>query len=497
MTIYKNIKQKYNEHTYRTAQQYSKHQKQIAKLKTSVTFLIKCKRTGIIPNFIINATKHTNNIFQTHKTKKIPPNIEKTLHRYIHNFHTKVLKLLIQYKHKQIHSFKEKVENTKTKLGELLTQDDFLQYLDSELTLYKGNVSKSKTTHIKKLQALTQRQDKALNIRRNDVWFVNKTEREIPTNVQWILSLGPKHALPHTNKNFPLLQVIAEGEECVQTIENREEQEMGRTKLTTLIDDHLRKSKMSMRDKYVVDTVSQTRKYLKENEDLLILTADKGGKTVALYKDDYEQKMKAIIHDMCMYRRLKIDPTSRLQTRNNKLVDKLHNLNLISIQEKNKLTSKTALAPRIYGLPKIHKEGTPLRPICSSINAPSYHLFPLIELQSAQETYEELVIILNGATSLKLQKFFSAWDALQVTAAFGMTSAPFPKLNVLSLGSMCSETSSPIKGAFLFICESFGIIRSVLTRTECLRLKPLLTSRLSASGVWTSQGLSSRQHDTA
>ncbi|XP_059224321.1 GATA zinc finger domain-containing protein 14-like [Stomoxys calcitrans] len=149
---------------------------------------------------------------------------------------------------------------------------------------------------------------------------------------------------------------------------------MGRTKLTTLIDDHLRKSKMSMRDKYVVDTVSQTRKYLKENEDLLILTADKGGKTVALYKDDYEQKMKAIIHDMCMYRRLKIDPTSRLQTRNNKLVDKLHNLNLISIQEKNKLTSKTALAPRIYGLPKIHKEGTPLRPICSSINAPSYHL---------------------------------------------------------------------------------------------------------------------------
>ncbi|XP_059221427.1 uncharacterized protein LOC131996025 [Stomoxys calcitrans] len=374
MTIYKNIKQKYNEHTYRTAQQYSKHQKQIAKLKTSVTFLIKCKRTGIIPNFIINATKHTSNIFQTHKTKKIPPNIEKTLHRYIHNFHTKVLKLLIQYKHKQIHSFKEKVENTKTKLGELLTQDDFLQYLDSELTLYKGNVSKSKTTHIKKLQALTQRQDKALNIRRNDVWFVNKTEREIPTNVQWILSLGPKHALPHTNKNFPLLQVIAEGEECVQTIENREEQEMGRTKLTTLIDDHLRKSKMSMRDKYVVDTVSQTRKYLKENEDLLILTADKGGKTVALYKDDYEQKMKAIIHDMCMYRRLKIDPTSRLQTRNNKLVDKLHNLNLISIQEKNKLTSKTALAPRIYGLPKIHKEGTPLRPICSSINAPSYHL---------------------------------------------------------------------------------------------------------------------------
>ncbi|XP_059223377.1 uncharacterized protein LOC131997096 [Stomoxys calcitrans] len=84
--------------------------------------------------------------------------------------------------------------------------------------------------------------------------------------------------------------------------------------------------------------------------------------------------MKAIIHDMCMYRRLKIDPTSKLQTRNNKLVEKLYNLNLINIQEKNKLTSRTALAPRIYGFPKIHKEDTTLKLICSSINALSYHL---------------------------------------------------------------------------------------------------------------------------
>lgn len=35
---------------------------------------------------------------------------------------------------------------------------------------------------------------------------------------------------------------------------------------------------------------------------------------------------------------------------------------------------KTCTAPRIYGLPKIHKEGNPLRPICSSINAPGYTL---------------------------------------------------------------------------------------------------------------------------
>lgn len=38
------------------------------------------------------------------------------------------------------------------------------------------------------------------------------------------------------------------------------------------------------------------------------------------------------------------------------------------------MSTNTAVAPRIYGLPKIHKEGNPLRPICSSINSPTYEL---------------------------------------------------------------------------------------------------------------------------
>ncbi|XP_075151018.1 uncharacterized protein LOC142225127 [Haematobia irritans] len=281
---------------------------------------------------------------------------------------------IIKYKHKQIHENRQNIQTAQTQLTQLLSQQDLSLYLESENTLYNSVTHKNKTTHIKKLDVLKQQHKKQLNIRTHNDWFVNKTEKDIPREVQWILSLGPKHALPHNNKSFPLLQVIAEGEDCVQTIESREEQEMARTKLTTLINDHLRRSQMSLRDKYISSTVVQTRQYLKENDDILILSADKGGKTVAMNKIDYDQKMKEILHDMCTYKRIKIDPTSRLQTKNNKLVEKLYNLNIITEQEKNKLTSRTAVAPRIYGLPKIHKESTPLRPICSSIDSPSYNL---------------------------------------------------------------------------------------------------------------------------
>ena len=36
--------------------------------------------------------------------------------------------------------------------------------------------------------------------------------------------------------------------------------------------------------------------------------------------------------------------------------------------------TQTSRPPRLYGLPKIHKEGFPLRPIVSNIGAPTYQL---------------------------------------------------------------------------------------------------------------------------
>lgn len=140
-------------------------------------------------------------------------------------------------------------------------------------------------------------------------------------------------------------------------------------------------------DKAVLSTVGQCRTFLRQNNDIYILTADKGGKTVAMDKNDYKMKMCRILGDICTYGRLKRDPTSSLQAKNNRLVEKLFNRNLIDVVQKNKLINKVTLAPRIYGLPKVHKEGIPLRPICSSINAP------------ARELCKYLVNILKNLTS--------------------------------------------------------------------------------------------------
>ena len=53
---------------------------------------------------------------------------------------------------------------------------------------------------------------------------------------------------------------------------------------------------------------------------------------------------------------------------------RLHNDGHIDENTRDFLTPRYSSAPQIYGLPKVHKEGTPMRPIVSAIGSPSYNL---------------------------------------------------------------------------------------------------------------------------
>ena len=62
----------------------------------------------------------------------------------------------------------------------------------------------------------------------------------------------------------------------------------------------------------------------------------------------------------------------------NKVYDILNNLNdnnyLIDKYHKNQFTQTNTTLEKLYGLPKIHKENCPLRPILSTVNCPTNFL---------------------------------------------------------------------------------------------------------------------------
>ncbi|XP_055701741.1 uncharacterized protein LOC129801012 [Phlebotomus papatasi] len=91
-------------------------------------------------------------------------------------------------------------------------------------------------------------------------------------------------------------------------------------------------------------------------------------------RTDYDEKMRALVHNTEIYEEINRDPTSRFQLKNNDLVKSLYNKQKVDAYQKSKLVTYKAIAPRIYGLPKIYKPEVPLRPVVSYVGSPSYAL---------------------------------------------------------------------------------------------------------------------------
>jgi len=110
-------------------------------------------------------------------------------------------------------------------------------------------------------------------------------------------------------------------------------------------------------------------KTLKDNVNLTILLADKGNATVVLNTSDYKQKISSLLEDPS-YRILTKDPTDAIEWKTTLLLKK----SSLTEETHRQLCPADSRPPRLYGLPKIHKEGVPLRPTVSNIGTPTYQL---------------------------------------------------------------------------------------------------------------------------
>ena len=90
-------------------------------------------------------------------------------------------------------------------------------------------------------------------------------------------------------------------------------------------------------------------------------------------QQDYTHKMMQILNDK-KYKTLKRDPTVKIKNKIANTLKRLRNERQLDEKMCALLTPRYSSAPQMYGLPKVHKEGTPMRPIVSCIGSPSYNL---------------------------------------------------------------------------------------------------------------------------
>ncbi|KAM7176581.1 uncharacterized protein RBU57_002185 [Macrochelys suwanniensis] len=103
---------------------------------------------------------------------------------------------------------------------------------------------------------------------------------------------------------------------------------------------------------------------LRNNSNIIIKKADKGGAVVIMNKLEYEQEAVRQLCNSTFYRPLSSDPTEEYQKKLHHLLQKLPG------KAQEQICTDTFLEPRpgaFYLLPKIHKPGNPGRPIISGI----------------------------------------------------------------------------------------------------------------------------------
>ncbi len=116
-------------------------------------------------------------------------------------------------------------------------------------------------------------------------------------------------------------------------------------------------------------------KDLKKDDSILILPADKGNATVMISKVAYVEKMMAILNDPVHFEKINKDPTKTWEKKLCKfLLNDVFKFELISKRLYKFLRPSDARTPKLYGLPKIHKDTVPLRPIVSAVRSFNYNL---------------------------------------------------------------------------------------------------------------------------
>ena len=110
---------------------------------------------------------------------------------------------------------------------------------------------------------------------------------------------------------------------------------------------------------------------LKGDRDHIVLTADKGVAMVVMDKQDYINKANQLLNQNT-YKVISKDPTNTIK---NKLINILKGIKTksgLGINTYKSMYPTGCVLPKFYGLPKIHKPDTPLRPIVSSCGSVTY-----------------------------------------------------------------------------------------------------------------------------
>ena len=277
------------------------------------------------------------------------------------------LKLRIQSSHKRINYCKTALEEFSTQLSSLLSKKLFESVITYSKNKNLSLTQQLKSHHNSSFEKLEGSVDKLklVNNLNKEKWVINLSKEKFSKKQMDVLRLGLNFATVPTH--IPTQNILASVESCLWKVPQSEANAI-RSKIMATI--QTAKPPMSSLTKEEKVALAE----IKNLDTVLFLKADKGNSTIIMDKEQYNEKIETMLSDSVTYVKLKSDPTRKTELELNKFISSLHKKKKIDSQQSFALKSSNATAPRLYGLPKIHKPGIPLRPIVSFVGSPTYNL---------------------------------------------------------------------------------------------------------------------------
>ena len=371
-TLVQVIRDRYGEETVRQFRKLEKLEKKLSKISCDLSFLNICARFDLRPRFLN---------FRLYKR-----DLERcTAYR---DFQRELLFKEITNKEKHQHKLTRQRDETAEGLSKSVFWLDY-DHLTSVIGRVVHNCRQhNQHVHSKKLKSLgfrTPNDNASVNAVHNlsDYTLTQQEHEILSRGLKYVI--GPKK--PSYARHFLEMEKLFYQISGFQISAPKEDNQRSFfSKFKMLAHSYYRDIiKYYNADSSLSISGQQTLKNLAKNKDIVIIKLDKGNGAVVMNRSDYVMKMNEILGDESKFEKLDADPVVVVRALEDKINRLLRTLKKESVMDETtykRVFSSGAKPGLLYGLAKVHKQNTPMRPILSAVGTFNYelakHLVPIL-----------------------------------------------------------------------------------------------------------------------
>ncbi|XP_015120513.1 uncharacterized protein LOC107043495 [Diachasma alloeum] len=328
-------------------------------MRNTRVFLLECKRNNIAPSHIAKNIKAVTFLqFQDHPFKN-------DTDKLVGRFSKPVLNLEIKITIWRIKQLEGECLRLKHDLGDNISPELMGDLGFKIREIQEGTFTRVKRHNRKKFNALLQNTSSVKVSTHHESVIHNFTSVVLPEEVKRVLCLESKFGLDVGDQSLPIPRIIKDMEVCIQSLsvndtspeDQGEARNVIRSQMVNIATNFQNRPKVSMNNQLAHD-IRVTRRFLEDNNQVLLTRSDQGGATVLMFRDEYLRVMKEMLADKMTYRKTNKDPTSRFQTSANALVETLKKEGVVSDEKAKYLKTHNAVMLKM--------------PVVSCVKAPSY-----------------------------------------------------------------------------------------------------------------------------